>query len=138
MIPLLSRVTSRFVLWHLYLSPYFVLNLGCILVFFFPNSVYVLKWCNDRILLVMPPLFGCISFKVFIMVLFYQAFQPEDSQSNILDDADDLFFDESIDSIFSVLRKEMEGQVFISNDPVLFLMKARIPWGNPLWLQKKS
>lgn len=72
------------------------------------------------------------------MVLFYQAFQPEDSQSNILDDADDLFFDESIDSIFSVLRKEMEGQVFISNDPVLFLMKARIPWGNPLWLQKKS
>lgn len=66
-----------------------------------------------------PSLFGCTNFNVTIMVLFSQAFKSEVSQSKILDDAYDLLIDENTNNISSVLRKEIEGKIFIANDPVL-------------------
>lgn len=60
------------------------------------------------------------------MVLSYQAFQPRDSQLRILGEADNLLIDEKTDSISSALRKEIEGKIFIKNDPVsVFLEEGK-------------
>lgn len=44
-----------------------------------------------------------------------QVFQPEDSNSKVLGNEGDTFHDDITDSITSILRKEIEGKVVISN-----------------------
>lgn len=51
---------------------------------------------------------------IYIAYASYCSFQPEDSNSKVVANGDDLLVEDMMDSIASVLRKEIEGKVSIS------------------------
>lgn len=53
-----------------------------------------------------------------IISLHFQTFQPDDSNLKVLGNGDDLLVDDTTESITSVLRKEIEGKIAISNPKV--------------------
>lgn len=48
----------------------------------------------------------------------YQVYQPDDSHSKIVGSGKEPIAEETTDSISSVLRKEIEGKIVISNSPI--------------------
>lgn len=72
-------------------------------------------------------LLRCFLIKLSIKVLFYQVYQLDDSHSKVLGKGQDLLVDETIDRNSSVLRKEIEGKVVISNPLISrFLVEGKI------------
>lgn len=71
-------------------------------------------------------------------ILDYQGFQPEDSNSKVLDNQADPNVDETTDSISSILRKEIEGKLLsLTQSTMLPYLRARTPLVSLLWMQKK-
>lgn len=50
--------------------------------------------------------------------LQYHAFQPEGSNSQVVGNTEDHLAEDTMDSISSILRKEIEGKITISNPKV--------------------
>lgn len=115
---ILWQVRNLFLLWIYHIIHLFQYLTGTLIIPGFLVNKLFMVYHNSRLFLYWIPGFG---YHITILQwpgkmltpfeLYFQPYQPNDSNSTVVGNGDDLLVDDTTDSISSVLRKEIEGKI---------------------------